>query len=280
MANPQKIYSACRPMKVFWMFSGGASSLKATFDDSNNGTLYTNVGAYADKEDAKGRQLCRDEGVREFFVSRRDFYSQHQLNPRDRDSRRKFYDALGERIDKEFNPDIICLSGYMHIVSDPLLGYRPILNIHPADLAILSGPTVSRLDASQLLLAQAKEFSRARGLSRKFRGENAVYDAVAASERSTRSTLHMATEVFDEGPIVVQSKPFYVEPDVHEKTLRGCLDGVPEYAAALQDKMKMQGDGPAYLKALELISRGRLSMDGETIFLDGSELPYCGLRLG
>ena len=279
MANLQKIYSGTEPMRAFWMFSGGASSLKATFDDPNNGTLYTNVGAYTDREDAKGRQLCRDSGVPEFFISRKDFYSQRGLDPKHADSRKRFYEMLTERVDREFSPDIVCLSGYMHIVTEPLLSYA-VLNVHPADLAILSGLTVFRLDASQLSARDAKKLSETNKLVRKFKGENAVFDATCACEPATRSTIHLATEVFDEGPIVVQSKAFDIDPKLLEQISRHIMDGVPEYASSLQDKMKTEGDGPAYLKALGLISQGRISRDGEALFLDGSEMPYCGFRLG
>ena len=277
----QKIYSGNEPMKVFWMFSGGASSLRAALDDPNNNVLYKNVGAYTDKEDAKGRKLCDDHRVPHFFLSRKEFYSRNGLDPRQLDSRRRFYDMLREKIDAEYSPDIVCLSGYMHIVNGEILDYKPILNVHPADLSILSGTTVKRLDASQISAMDAKKLSETNKLARKFKGEDAVFDAICACEPATRSTIHLATEIFDEGPIVVQSKAFDVDPKLLEQiSVWHVLDGVTEYASALQDRMKTEGDGPAYLKALELISQGRVSIDGETLFLDDRELPYCGYRLG
>ncbi|MBI5347280.1 MAG: hypothetical protein HZB66_01575 [Candidatus Aenigmarchaeota archaeon] len=268
-------------MNAVVFFSGGASSLKAMLHDENYGRLYRVTGAYTDKEDAKGRQLCRDNGIPDLFISRKGFYLQKGLDPKDWDSRRKFYEMLAGEIE-QFRPDVICLSGYMHIVSDPMLAqYQArMLNVHPADLTILSIPNVSRLDVSQLSPREVRKLFESDKPSKKIKGEHAVYDAIVAGEACTRSTIHIVTEDFDEGPIVVQSRPFPVDPVVHERVLHGQLDGVQEYASDLQDKMKTEGDGPAYLKALELISQGRLSIDGETLSLDGKDLPYCGFRLG
>jgi hypothetical protein len=66
---------------------------------------------------------------------------------------------------------------------------------------------------------------------------------------------------------------------------------VEEYAKKLQERMKVEGDGPAYLKALEFLSKGRLAIRHnemsivdknlfyDELFLDNRILPYCGCRL-
>ncbi len=263
------------PMNVVVFFSGGASSMRAMLQDPNHRRLYLVVGAYTDTEGASGRQLCEENGIPHLYISRRDFYKQNGLDWKDWNSRIRFYEMLTREVE-QFKPDVIALSGYMHIVTEPLLEEyeNKVLNVHPADLAILSGDNVHRLDVSQLPSAQAMGTASSRGLSRKFKGEDAVYDAIVAGEPATRSTIHIATADFDEGPIVVQSKAFVVNHNTIQEI------GLREYASSLQDRMKKEGDGPAYIKALELISQGRLSIDGKTLFLDGKELPYCGFRLG
>jgi len=280
-------------MNVVVFFSGGASSLKAMLHDENYGKLYKVTGAYTDKEDAKGRQLCRDHDIPDLFFSRKDFYSQHGLDPKNWDSRRKFYEMLAKEIE-QFHPDLICLSGYMHIVTEPLLTeYEDrILNVHPADLTIIGGDGFPQLDVSQASSKKVRELMEHFKLHPIFKGEHVVYDAIAAGETYTRSTVHIAAEDFDEGSIIVQSKPFEVDPLIHEKALRGLFDGLQDYSFSLQEKMKIEGDGPAYLKALEFISQGcllseafNLTVEGRekrftTLFLDNKELPYCGYRLG
>ena len=270
-------------MKVFWMFSGGASSLAATLTDGNNGTLYRNVGAYRDRKGATGAQLCKAHDIHEFFMSRGQFYDAHGLEPKSADARRRFYAALAERIELECSPDLICLSGYMHIVPENFLEYKPMLNVHPADLAILAGPN-GRLDTTGLNKEEVSEYL-SNGYERMLRGDDAVFDAVMKGEQFTRSTVHILTGDVDGGPVVTQSKPFAVGdgiPAMAADALAGDAESqqfIRRYVKSLQGRMKTEGDGPAYLAALEMISRGHLATEGDIIFLDGNELPYCGVRL-
>jgi len=269
------------PMNVVVFFSGGASSLKAMLADENYGKLYRVSGAYTDKADAKGRQLCRENGIPELFINRAEFYSERGLHSGEWNSREIFYEMLASEIAR-FSPDVICLSGYMHIVADSLLSEyeNRILNVHPADLTILTGPTASRLDASQLHTAEVEKLRTTNELVRKFKGEDAVTDAIVARERSTRSTIHIARREFDEGPIIVQSKPFFVDSGIYYAISHGLTGALDEYASSRQERMKLEGDGPAYLKALEFISNGQIAVNGDRVFLDGKRLPYCGFRLG
>src|SRR3989338_10645173 len=105
------------PMKVFVLFSGGASSLRAMLDDPNYMHTYRVVGAYTDKElmidgqPIKGRKLCRDNEIPDLFIDRREFYRSHGLDPKNLESRYKFYEMLARAIE-QFHPDVICMSGY------------------------------------------------------------------------------------------------------------------------------------------------------------------------
>src|SRR3989338_4707084 len=196
-------------MKAFWMFSGGASSLKATLSDPNNGKLYRNVGAYTDNENADGRQLCRDNGIDHFSLSPSEFYHERNLDRRDPESKRILHVYLKDRVEEDFSPDLVCLSGYMRIVRRPLLGWLPIANVHPADLGILVGPDGQRADTTRLSREGVDLYVRA-GYGRMLTGDNAVYDAIRKGERFTRSTVHLLTEKIDGGPIITQSKQFTV----------------------------------------------------------------------
>lgn len=289
-----------RPMRVFWLFTGGASSLKAAIEDPNHGVLYDSVGAYTDKEGADGRKLCdgnNERGIKipNFFISRKEFYRAHGLDPKAPGSREKFYEMLSREIEP-FDPDLICLSGYMHIVSDPLLTeYKHrILNVHPAELTIMAvnmvGSDITRLNEMRLDAAHAppdlvrafidscRKSKPSYTLARKFTGDNAVYDAIVAGEPATRSTVHILTKEVDGGPIIVQSRAFPVSEELRERVRKEGPDS--KARKDFQEMMKKEGDGPAYLEALRIISQGRLSIDAETLFLDGTPLPYRGINLG
>lgn len=79
---------------------------------------------------------------------------------------------------EQFRPDVICMSGYMHIVTDPLLSAYTV---------------VSRLDVSQLPPREVRKLAGLNRLHRKFKGEHAVLDAFLDGEAETRSTVHIAT---------------------------------------------------------------------------------------
>ncbi len=270
-----KIYNPKEsPMSVVVFFSGGASSLRAMLRDENYGKLYAVSGAFTDRKDAKDRELCAANGIDVEYIGRKKFYEESGLDPKNPDSRRHYYDAVHNQIAR-FNADVIALSGYMHIVSDPLLEeyQNRVFNVHPADLSILSGLEIERLDVSELMPAEVKKLVELNGLRRKLAGNNAVYDAVViAGEPQTRSTIHIATADFDEGPIVVQSKPFEVAE-------RESIGDIKKYARALQERMKVEGDGPAYIKALEFAARGSLAIEDGVVMIDGVALPYCGYRI-
>jgi hypothetical protein len=220
-------------------------------------------------------------------LGRKKFYKQGGMDPDDPASREAYYEEVLGMVG-DFGPDLIALSGYMHIVSDPLLkeyGNR-IFNVHPADLAILrskgKGPVLpvetvpeGHMDAISII----RDMERL-GMERAYKGEDAVADAVLNGEEFVRSTVHIATEVFDEGPIVVRSKRMPVDTEYVKKKL-GMRDwgSIVGYAHGLQNELKLEGDGPAFAKALELAALGMLGLDGQTVCLDGKPLPYGGYVL-
>jgi len=289
----QAIYTSetDEPMRVMIFFSGGASSMKYMLeDDPNHGNLYKVVGAFTDKQSAeKGIGIAKDKEVPVITFDRKTFYQEENLDPKVFDNRKFYYEQVCRDIEL-FRPDIIALSGYMHIVSDPMMSEyeNRIFNVHPADLSKLKRKGQSEIllpldifDFGNFKVKGVLINIKKENLERAYKGEDAVADAVLNGEKYTKSTVHIATEDFDEGPILVQSKGFPVDRKfVSRKLKMRDWGAVVDYAHELQEKMKWEGDGPAYAKALELTSLGRLSLDGFTVLLDGLELPYYGFQLG
>jgi len=278
------------PMRVMVFFSGGASSMKYMLEnDTKHGRLYKVAAAFTDKPSAeRGINLASQHDVPVVVFDRREFYKRKNLDPKIFDSRKFYYEEVLRKIE-DFKPDVIALSGYMHIISDPLLDEyeNRILNVHPADLSILKKRKGDRcLLPVEVFYAGKKgtkevlEMIVSRGLERAYKGEDAVTDAVLNGEEFTKSTVHIATEHFDEGPILVQSKKFPVDTKFVSRKLRmRDWSSLVDYAHRLQEEMKWEGDGPAYAKAMEFVSQGRLAVDEFVVFLDGKELPYHGFQL-
>lgn len=214
---------AGRRMRVAVLFSGGASALKYLLEnDPNVGRIYEFVGALTDRPDASGISIAQQAHIPVEILSFREFLRERGASFRDPKAREAYFTEVVKRLEK-WAPDVLMLSGFMLIVTEPLLGaYRGrILNVHPADLTITD--------------AQGR---------RKYVGLDAVRRALEAGEKFTRSTVHLVTEEVDGGPILTLSEPLEVVPGIS-----------PEEH---QERMKWACDGPAYQKALELLAEGRV----------------------
>ena len=208
-----------KTMRVIVFFSGSASSLKYLFKhDFNLDRKYRIVGAFTDLKDASGIAFVEQIGIKLRCLDIYDWCRSHNKKLSDLKARQSYFSEVGVLI-RGFQADVIMLSGFMRIITEPLLSeYKNrILNVHPADLTILDK----------------------RG-QRKYIGTDAVAKAIAAGEKSTRSTIHLVTADIDNGPIVTLSAPLPVEPGINP--------------AAHQEKMKWACDGPAYIRALMLIA--------------------------
>jgi folate-dependent phosphoribosylglycinamide formyltransferase PurN len=278
-----------RPMRVAVFFSGSASSMQAMLKDPNHRSLYEVVVGFTNKDDCAGIGVATDAGIPVIRKNFKSFCQEKGIDPKDFAQRSVYYEAVVHDLEAH-KPDLICLSGFTgpgSIIVDPLLTEYAdrILNVHPADLAILASKesqpfAVPRLYAGNLSSTQVAILIPDNRLERRYKGEDAVYDVIISGEEYARSSVHIARKEFDEGPLLVQSKRFpvrteWVRTKVHEKNFRA----IRQYADQLQETMKWEGDGPAYLKALELISSGRIAIDAEKVLLDGEPLSYAGLTL-
>jgi len=184
-------------------------------------------------------------------------------------------------------PDLICLAGYNQWNTDWFVDhYFPrILNVHPGD-------TTKDYDGLHWIPAAT---------------------AILAGDDALRSTLVIVDKSFDKGPVLVQSIPLNISRTLSrlEKAgSEGLLEGlfqIKEFArkqaiytypdfknragenlgkilemvcTKLQDELKVEGDWKIFPFAVhDLISRGRIAIEGRSVFVDGKELPEYGYRL-
>lgn len=235
-------------LRVFVFFSGSASGFRYLADDDPNyGDAYEVVGAFTDSPDAPGVEAVRDRGVPVETNDLEAFYAERDAPTTDLDVRRDF-DARTRELVEPYEPDIVVLSGYMRILTSPVVSSFPVVNVHPADLRIEEDG------------------------ERVYTGFDAVRDAVLAGEDETRSSVHLVTDEVDAGPLVVVSPPFPVERRMVETLRERNEDALDDYLGAHQEWMKWRGDGPALAKALELAAEGRADL--ETGEVDGDDAPY------
>lgn len=131
----------------------------------------------SDVEGAPGLARARERALPAFSV------------PRAASESRSAHEARILRILEDARPDLVCLAGYMRVLSpDFVARYRGrILNIHPS---LLPG----------------------------YRGLSPQRRALEAGESVTGCTVHVVDEGTDTGPIVVQ-RTVPIEPDDTEETL-------------------------------------------------------------
>ena len=151
--------------------------------------------------------------------------------------------------------DIAILAKYMRLFTSDLLRrfQGTALNVHPADLA-------------------AKKEGK-----RIYVGANAVYNALLAGEKKTRTSIILINKELDGGPILVSGP--WVKFKGKEVTA--------ETTAVHEELQEEQSDWPALRFALREISLGHFAIDktrfhddgNPIIFYKGKELPYEGFVL-
>lgn len=235
-------------LRIAVLFSGGASGFRYLVEhDSGYGAAYEVAVGVTSTPDAPGIGAFREAGVPVVVNDIEAYYARHDAPRRDLDVRAA-YDARTRGVLDEFEPDLVVLSGYMWILTEAVIGAYPTVNVHPADLTILDE------DGHRVYV-----------------GFDPVTDAIRSGEPDTRSVVHYVTPEIDAGPILVRSKPFPVHtPLVEGLEAYDGLGGLAKYAAAHQEWMKWEGDGPAIAMALHLVAAGRVESVGSRVAIDGT----------
>ena len=159
---------------------------------------------------------------------------------------RREYDRVAAGLVKAFEADLIALGGYMSIIT-----LNRCVNVHPADL--------SRLD------------DRGR---RRFVGDDAVLEAIAAGEKELRSSTIWADLGVDTGPLLMLSPPLAVDLPAPLEELKADPKRLRQVAEAHQERLKEAGDWVVFPATVEAIARGRLALDQEgNVFVDGEPAP-------
>jgi phosphoribosylglycinamide formyltransferase 1 len=156
--------------RVAVLASGSGTNLQALLDDPVTGPAIVLV--VSDRAEAKALDRARSAGVRAIH-----------LDPRAHGSREAHDAALLELLRSEA-VDVVCLAGYMRILTPPLVRafWGRMVNVHPS-----------------LLPA--------------FPGGRAVRDALAWGAKLSGCTVHLVDEEVDQGPIVAQEAVPVLEDD-------------------------------------------------------------------
>lgn len=153
-----------RKIDLVILISGRGSNLQAIIDAVKSGQVSAQIKAViSNVPGVQGLERAKKHGVPAVVINHKDY------------SDKKAYEAQLLKTIDAYNPDLICLAGYMRIVGEKIIKkYRwKIINIHPA------------------LLPQ-------------FPGLHAQRQAIEAGVKESGCTVHFVDEGCDTGPIILQ----------------------------------------------------------------------------
>jgi folate-dependent phosphoribosylglycinamide formyltransferase PurN len=253
-----------RTMRVAAFMSGSGTNIirllerETELRDEPGGSPFRVIFVFSDRSDSgsAGERIALQAGIPYFSYDIRRFYSLRGLKrscstPEGMAARREF-DSMASCLIKAFDIDMIALGGYMSYLT-----LKRCVNVHPADLSLL----------------------RADG-TRKYVGDHAVADAIANGETSLRASTIWTDAGVDTGPLLMVSNPLKVELPV---PLPDLLKDKPAFGRVVdehQGRLKRTGDWKIFPLTVEMIARGRFSLDEDNkVYVDG-ELVTGGYSLG
>lgn len=215
MSTPRK--------RVAVFISGGGSNMMALVGAAaGEGYPAEIVAVLSDKADAGGLAKASAEGIPAFAFVRKDYESKEAHEA-----------AILAALD-ELSPDIICLAGYMRLLSAAFIRRWEgrIINIHPSLLPL-------------------------------FPGLHTHQRAIDAGMRIAGCTVHFVTEGMDEGPSIGQAAVPILAGDTAETLAARVLTVEHQlYPQALrlfaEEKVKMEGSKAVGAGTTEPASGGRL----------------------
>lgn len=195
---------------------------------------YRIVVGLASEPDSTALPELRAAGVPALTHDIHAFYRRRRARLSEFAVRRK-YDAAAVRLLEPLGVELVVLSGYLHILTTPMLAEFPdrILNVHDSDLLRL-GP----------------------GRAPAYRGLRATRDALLAGERETRSSVHLVTTEVDVGPLVARSAAFAVPEEIRRALREGDARAFKAGVWAQRERMMNECWGPLLAEAIERMADG------------------------
>jgi len=243
-----------RPMRVAAFMSGSGTNIRRLLERRD--APYEIVFIFSDTADdsCRGQEIAREYGLPYIAYDTRRFHRlrgvKRTIKTPEGLAARREYDQVAARLLRAFDIDLIALGGYMSFLT--LSGG---VNVHPADLSLLD------------------EQGR-----RRFVGDDAVYEAIAAGQTELRSSTLWIDQGVDTGPLLMVSDPLPVELPAPLQELKARPQRLREIADEHQERLKERGDWVIFPLTLELIATGRMGLTPQgVVTLDGREYPQ-GVR--
>jgi phosphoribosylglycinamide formyltransferase-1 len=156
-----------RKLRIAVLLSGGGTSLENLFEHIEAGLPAEVVCVLSSKKSAFGLQRAEKRGVPALAIPRREHKDVGVFN-----------DALHDALDP-FDPDLVCLLGFLSPFELRERYAGRVLNVHPALIPAFSG--------------------------KGYYGHHVHEAVLEAGVKLTGATVHFASDDYDEGPILLQA---------------------------------------------------------------------------
>lgn len=195
--------------KVAILISGRGSNMQALVNSCENVDFPAQVVlVLSNKFDAAGLAFAESRGIQTAFINHKEFAKEE--NPRE-----SFDRKVSEEIEKS-GAQMVCLAGFMRLLSGWFVQkwFDRLINIHPSLLP-------------------------------KFKGADAVGDAIKAGAKISGCTVHFVREEMDSGPIIKQEQVHVSQDDTKDTLAKKILIKEHQiYSQALQNVCeKIQREG-------------------------------------
>lgn len=184
-------------MKVLGYCSGSGNTLwkvlelQREMEQTFEGCPFEVVGIFSDNPNSKAVETAIKENIPYKSIDIKEYYKNAGAPLKDRTIRAQ-YDNEAYELIKEFNADIIILSGYVWAITDIIVDNYLVINVHPGDLSVMK-------DGKRLLA-----------------GHNGIQAAFDANMDYICSASHIVNKNIDAGPILVISEKIPVDYTLHE----------------------------------------------------------------
>jgi len=238
-------------MRVAGLMSGSGSNLRKIIEHGRRAP-YEVVVIFSDNPASNAEKIGNDYSIPVVVRDISSFYNERGKPRKDLSIRAEFDEGTVDAL-KPFNVNVVAYAGYMSIATNQLINAFLGINVHPADLSIMSGS------------------------KRKYTGDHAVRDAILAGEKQLRASTHIIESQVDYGRILMISAPLVVNlpkgVDFNNK------DQVNLISDDHQNRLKEIGDGVIFPRTLEHLADGRYSQDEQgSLYFDNKPIPQ-GMRL-
>lgn len=169
-----------------------AYELQKAMEQTPEGCPFEIVGIFADSPDAKAVSTAEQYGIPWEAIDIRQFYAERNQPLKNRVLRAE-YDTKAMALVERFQADMILLAGYVWATTDVVLDNYLVVNVHPADLAVVD-------ENGRRMLA----------------GSNGIKSAFDRNMDYLRASSHLATKELDAGPLLVRSPKVPVDYTLHE----------------------------------------------------------------